>query len=156
EDASSELAGRIRAGKPMEGWDIKASGELAERAATTWLERRDPHRPFFVFINYMEAHRPWIPPVDYRRRMMTPDKVTLSYRIDRSWIPLWSYTFRLRDYTDDEIDVMAETYDACLAELDDLFSRLLDGLRSKGLLENTVVVLTADHGEHLGEHHVFG
>lgn len=154
EDVSSELAAKIRARAPKGGWDIKAAGELARRGAEAWLERRDPRRPFFVFINYMEAHRPWIPPAAYRRRMMAPDRVARSYQIDRSWVPHWSYTFGLHDYTDDELEVMAATYDACLAELDQLFHELLESLRSKGLLENTVVVLTADHGEHLGERHL--
>ena len=154
DDASSELAAKIRAGRPKGGWDIKASGELARRGAAEWLSRRDPARPFFVFLNYMEAHRPWIPPASYRRRMMTPAQVEKSYRIDRSWVPLWSYTFRLHEYSDEELEIMSSTYDACLAELDDLFRDLLDTLQSAGALENTVIVLTSDHGEHLGEHHI--
>jgi arylsulfatase A-like enzyme len=156
DDVSTELSAKIRAGRPESGWDIKAAGELARRGTMSWLSRRDPERPFFVFLNYMEAHRPWIPPASYRRRMMGPEQVEQSYRIDRSWVPLWSYSFGLRDYAADELEVMSATYDACVAELDDLLRDLIGSLRSAGALENTVVVVTSDHGEHLGEHHLLG
>lgn len=154
DDASSELAEKIRAGRPKGGWDIKAAGELAGRGLLAWLEDRDPDRPYFAFLNYMEAHRPWIPPAPYRRRMMSPEQVERSYRIDRSWVPLWSYTFRLHEYSSDEIEIMSATYDATIAELDDLFRDLLASLEAAGALDNTIVVLTSDHGEHLGEHHL--
>jgi arylsulfatase A-like enzyme len=80
--------------------------------------------------------------------------VKASYEIDRSWVRIWSYTFGLHEYTPEELDVLGRTYDATLLELDDLFASLLDSLRQSGQLENTIVVLTADHGEHLGEHHM--
>jgi len=154
EDASSELAEKIRAGRPKGGWDIKASGELANRGLVRWLNERDEERPYFAFLNYMEAHRPWIPPASFRRAVMTEEQVARSYRIDRSWLPLWSYTFGLHDYSEDELAVMSATYDACIAELDALFRDLLAQLHAAGALDNTVVVLTSDHGEHLGEHHL--
>ncbi len=154
DDVSSELAAKIRAGRPKGGWDIKAAGELAGRGLLAWLEERDPDRPFFAFLNYMEAHRPWIPPARYRLRMMSPERVERSYRIDRSWVPLWSYTFRLHEYSVEELEIMSATYDATIAELDDLFRDLVSALDAAGALENTVVVLTSDHGEHLGEHHL--
>jgi arylsulfatase A-like enzyme len=155
EDASSELSGKIRA-KDLkgEGWDVKASGELAQRGVEAWLDKRDRRRPFFVFMNYMEAHRPWIPSGAQRRRTMTADEIDRSYRIDRSWLPLWSYTFGLHEYDDADLAVMAATYDACLGDLDDLLRRLMDSLAGKGLLDDTLVVVTSDHGEHLGEHHI--
>jgi uncharacterized sulfatase len=49
---------------------------------------------------------------------------------------------------------MQLTYDAAVAELDHLFEGLIDTLERHGQLENTLVVLTADHGELLGEHHL--
>jgi arylsulfatase A-like enzyme len=154
-DRSSELAQKIRRGR-FGKWDIKATGALAELALLDWLQRCDPERPFFAFLNYMEAHRPYIPPRSYRERMMTPQQVALSYEIDRSWDSQWSYTFGLTDYSDEELAVTAATYDAALAELDDLLRSLIGALEKDGYLENTVVVVTSDHGEHLGDHHMLG
>lgn len=153
QDTSSELPAKVRAQR-LTRWDIKASGELAREALEGWLAKRDPARPFFAFLNYMEAHRPFVPAARYRRRMMSPQQVQRSYRVDRSWVPMWSYTFGLHEYSPIELETMAATYDATLAELDDLFADLLASLESKGYLDDTVIILTADHGEHLGEHHM--
>lgn len=155
EDVSSELPERIRAGQVHRKWDLKASGALAQRCTEAWLRRRDRSRPYFVLLNYMEAHRPYVPPRSCRARVMTEEQVEASYKVDRSWLPMWEYTFRLRDYAQEDLAVMAATYDATLVELDDLLRNLLDALDAKGDLNNTLIILTSDHGEHLGEHHMF-
>ena len=153
--SNMRLHKHIRAGTPNQ-WDIKATGEIAQRATQSWLKARDPKRPFFVFLNYMEAHLPYVPLEASRRRMMTPEQIALSYKVDRSWDALWGYCFRLREYSPAELEVTAATYDAMLTELDDLFRNLLEALRASGDLENTVVILTSDHGEQHGEHHLIG
>ncbi|MFT7484814.1 MAG: arylsulfatase A-like enzyme [Candidatus Paceibacteria bacterium] len=152
-DHSSELPKNIQQGKRNE-WMIKAAGELAEVGLTKWLDERDSDKPYFAFINYMEAHRPFIPPARYRKRMMSKEDVDRSFTVDRSWTPMWAYTFGVNEYTQKELEIMAGTYDAALAELDDIFKSLIQTLEERGELENTVVILTADHGEHLGEHHM--
>lgn len=153
QDRSSELPDRLRAATRMP-WVFKASGELTHKATAGWLQRSDPKRPVFLFLNYMEAHRPVVPPEMHRRRLMTPEQVARSYQVDRSWTSIWSYTFGLQQYTEEELEITAATYDAALAELDDLFQDLLAALAAANRLENTVIILTADHGEHLGEHHI--
>ncbi|HUU82047.1 MAG TPA: sulfatase [Phycisphaerae bacterium] len=152
-DRSSELPQKLAAGQ-LSVWTIKACGQLTLTGVESWLATRDQQRPYFVFLNYMEAHRPYIPPEKYRRRMMTPQQVTRSYQIDRGWLPIWEYTFGLREYSRADLEVVAATYDAAIAELDDLLKDLLTSLQAKGLLDNTVVILTSDHGEHLGEKHM--
>ena len=158
EDRSSELRPRFEGYERGEGglsaWNIKAAGELAQEAVLAWLGAEDSDRPFFVFVNYMEAHRPLVPPRKYRERMMTPEQVERSFTVDRSWLPTWEYTFGLRDYDDQEIELTRATYDAALAELDELFGNLLAALEESGSLEDTIVVLTSEHGEHLGEQHM--
>jgi len=158
QDHSSELRYQIAAGRSMADkgmdWAIKSTGELAREGVAEWLEDSDAGRPYFIFLNYMEAHRPYIPPEKYRHRFMTPEQVETSYTVDRSWPTMWAYTFGLHEYTPEELKLTAATYDAALAELDDLFRNLLAALEARGLLDNTLVILTADHGEHLGEHHL--
>ncbi len=152
-DRSSELAGVVNQGQAGE-WAIKAAGELARERLESWIDARETDRPFFAFLNYMEAHRPLVPPRRLRERVMTPERVERSYQVDRSWLAIWSYSFGLREYSDEELAVMSATYDAAVAELDELLEGVLDGLRSRGLFDDTVVVLVSDHGEMLGEHHM--
>ncbi len=158
DDASDrELKERLRSARE-EGvfprWSIKAAGPLAERALLEWLEDGDAQRPFFAFVNYMEAHRPHIAPRSYRRKLMSPEDVERSYQVDRSWNSMWEYVFGFREYSDEKLRLTRATYDACLLELDDLFGNLLDALEPGGWLENTIVIVTSDHGEHLGEQHM--
>jgi len=152
-DRSSELGHRLGQ-EDVGSWAIKAAGVLAERDLVEWLSTRDRERPWFAFVNYMEAHRPYVPPRRYRERSMSAPQIEASYRLDRSWRAIWAYTFRLRDYSDPELDLTARTYEASLMELDDLFASLLGSLSENGVLDGTVVIVTADHGELLGEHHM--
>ena len=138
----------------MGAWAIKAAGELAGPSLLRWLSEGDADRPWFAVLNYMEAHRPLVPARTYRERVMTPEQVAHSYTVDRSWLPIWSYTVGLREYSDRDLAAMAGTYDAAIAELDDLFADLLAQLEAAGELEDTAIILTADHGELLGEHHM--
>jgi arylsulfatase A-like enzyme len=153
EDKSSELAAKILHRNPGI-WDLKAAGELAGPSLVEWLDGGASGKPFFAFLNYMEAHRPFVPREVHRRRFMTEEQVEASYKADRSWPTMWSYTLGMYEYTPEELEVMALTYDACVYELDRLFEGLIGALEAKGYLENTVVVLTGDHGEQLGEHHM--
>jgi len=86
--------------------------------------------------------------------MLPPEEVDATYRVDRSWLPTWEYTFGLREMGERELELTRATYDATLAELDDLTASLLAALEARGLLASAVVVLTSDHGELLGEHHM--
>ena len=152
-DPSTELGARIQRPQ-VRSWAIKAAGELAGPSLLAWLSEQGGDRPWFAVLNYMEAHRPLIPSREYRERVMTPELVAHSYAVDRAWLPIWSYTVGLREYSPLDLAAMAGTYDAAIAELDDLFAALLAQLEVAGQLEDTVVILTADHGELLGEHHM--
>jgi arylsulfatase A-like enzyme len=50
---------------------------------------------------------------------------------------------------------LRDPYGDCLAHLDDRLGELFDTLRRRGVLERTVVIVTADHGEELGDHRLF-
>jgi len=158
EDRSSEL-GRIFERKEqgqggLTAWNIKAAGEIAREALQSWLSASDEKKPFFAFVNYMEAHRPLVPPRRYREAFLSPEDVERSYTVDRGWLPTWEYVFNLHDYDDDALALTQATYDAAILELDTLFGELIESLEAEGRLENTVVIVTSDHGEHLGEHHM--
>ena len=96
-------------------------------------------RPFFVFINYWDAHDPYDmrkPPFD---RMFPADAIG-----PRSASP--------RSTTGDPKNLENRAaYDDCIASLDDQIGRLMGELGRRGLLANTLVIVTADHGEQFGE-----
>src|SRR5262249_8714844 len=55
-----------------------------------------------------------------------------------------------------DIQLARDGYDNCIAFLDEQLGRLLGELRGQGLLDNTVVIITSDHGEAFGDHGHFG
>jgi arylsulfatase A-like enzyme len=120
--------------------------------------------PFFLFLNLMDVHGPYLPPADAPRRFWSgPAPTKNNARPEDGWRAL-----RARDAADPEhrpqqqreLDAVSrrlgDLYDECLVGLDAELSRFLGSLRDAGLLANTWVVLTADHGEHFGEHGHFG
>jgi arylsulfatase A-like enzyme len=150
-DRSTELSESLSSG-PVDAWHLKASGELGRQGLEAWLEERDPQRPFFAFLNYMEAHWPLLPQERFRRQVMDPGTMRESYEVDHSWLSMWKYVFGFQEYSARQLEVISATYDACIAELDVLFYDLMQSLEARGLLENTIIIVTSDHGEHLGEH----
>ena len=118
----------------------RSAREITE-AALQWLDARSPSegrlaaRPFFLMLNYMDAHRPYLPPSPFDKAFS--DEVP-------------EYALK------PERKLHLLLYDRELMHLDSQLARLLERLRERGLFENTVVVVTADHGEAFGEHGRYG
>ena len=114
-------------------------------AALAWLDRAPAGRPVFLFVNYMEPHEPWLaePPYD---RWSQP--LEGAARLARTNL----YTHAVRDFTDAERAFIAANYDGQLLKMDAAFGELLAALRARGRYETALVVVTADHGEFLGDH----
>jgi arylsulfatase A-like enzyme len=126
--------------------------ETISRDFLAWLDRR-PDRPFFVFLNYFDAHEPALPTPEFERRFpsSTPRRWDLydhqlhqSLRVNESRM------------SPGEVETEINAYDATIAGLDRQIGALLDELDRRGVLDSTVVFITADHGELHGEHRLFG
>jgi arylsulfatase A-like enzyme len=116
-----------------------------------WLDGRTGEDPFFTWLHYMDAHYPFYQdeetlaavgadPIPGRRqrrlnRLMNEEPAELSER--------------------DVADLVA-LYDAETRFADEQIGALLDALDARGVLEDTLVLVTSDHGEALGEHGAFG
>jgi arylsulfatase A-like enzyme len=120
------------------------------RAATAWLERnRDV--PFFLFLNYMDAHIPNAAPGS--QGLPFEDESLLVGTEKREWLDRF---LGGGDMSAAEQRSFVNEYDRELIHLDRWVGVLLDYLERSGLASRTLVVLTADHGEALGEHHLLG
>ncbi len=154
-DRSTEISPSYAGGK--QGWSkrltlFKDAAPVANRAFGRFLERRaeDP-APFLAFINLMEAHQPRVPSLESRKALLDDDMIELALRTDSSLFSLMAYMSGKHAFTKAELDAMAGTYDASILDLDRAFQQLIEGMERKGVLDDTIVVLTADHGEMLGE-----
>src|SRR5262249_2368841 len=116
-----------------------------------WLRHRRPDRPFFAFLNYFDAHGPYVPPPGYEGRFGIRPQPRRDYDFLFSIMGMESRSMQERD-----ILLARDCYDDCIAFLDEQLGRLLEQLRRGGLLDNTVVIITSDHGEAFGDHGHFG
>jgi arylsulfatase A-like enzyme len=120
----------------------RKSGGTVDAEFLRWLDGVSG-RPFFAFLNYMDAHDPYDPPAAFAGRFTPSDEP-----------PLPAGRPPKEAYSSEAIRLRCD-YDCCLAALDQEVGRLLDELDRRALLANTLVVITADHGEHFGEHDRF-
>jgi arylsulfatase A-like enzyme len=158
-DRSTEISPGFRSADPDSGWDkavYKDAAPLISAEFLRWLdERESKKKPFFAYLNFMEAHTPRVPSQAARERVMTPAQQQLALETDASLFTEMAWMVGKREYSSEQIDAMRGVYDAALVDLDDATHALMEGLRERGVLEDTVVVLLADHGESLGEHRLF-
>jgi arylsulfatase A-like enzyme len=108
-------------------------------------------RPFFIFANYMETHLRYEPPRAYRQQFLTPAQQKRWRQINQN-----AWKFMSGDIAMDAEDwqLLTALYDAELAYLDMRLGQLYDFLQLRGLLDNTIFIITADHGENLGDHNL--
>ena len=117
-----------------------------------WLRRRRRDRPFFAFLNYFDAHEPYVPPPGFEGRFGIRPRTSAGLRL-----PVRYYEHATsRPIVERDILLARDCYDDCIAFLDEQLGRLLDELRRQGLLDNTMVIITSDHGEAFGDHGHFG
>lgn len=107
--------------------------------------------PFFIISNYMEPHWPYDPPADY-----VPDQLTGSQvkKLNESVSHPWEYISKMsqgQDISDKTHELIRELYAGEIKRADGQLKRLLELLRGMELLDDTIIIVTSDHGENLGE-----
>jgi arylsulfatase A-like enzyme len=121
---------------------------VVNREFVDWLvERRQPERPFFAFLNYYDAHTPYqlTPGRMHRFGAMAVDNSQRD--LIQGWAELDKSVLSTQ-----EIEFAVNAYDECVADLDEQLGVLFDELKRQGILEHTWLIVTADHGESFGEH----
>ncbi len=122
----------------MKKRDFWSRGEATTDAALRWLESHSRER-FFIWLHYFDPHAPYKPPgelaeadfgpVDLEGKELPPEVASLE-----KWVE------SIRAYRGE------------VAYTDAHVGRLIQGLQDRGILDQTAVVFTSDHGEGLGDH----
>lgn len=129
----------------------KNAAKRINQIARNWLKKVKNKRPWFLFINYMETHGMKYLPPPYAEMFTKPPAMKMSLRNSKN-----------RDNTglffpkEQELQKLRSWYDNELASLDNEIGLLFKFLKEKNLFYETLIVVTSDHGELLGEHHDFG
>jgi len=116
-----------------------------------WLPT-ERSRPFFAFLNYFDAHEPYLPPSPYDLAFGPEHR-----QGNQPFMNLIRNAFRIDKWTMSEHEARAErnAYEGAVAYVDDNIGQLLRVLEKRGLLDNTLIIITSDHGEQFGEHELF-
>jgi arylsulfatase A-like enzyme len=116
------------------------SAEEVNEEFIAWLDDIEG-RPYFAFLNYFDAHHPYVSPDPYLTRFGPP--ANLPYRPQEPEYTAIGPDARTR---------LENQYDGGIAYIDHAIGMLLDTLEGRQMLDNTVVIITSDHGEHWGDH----
>ncbi|EMA30477.1 sulfatase [Haloarcula japonica] len=120
--------------------------EINERSLS-WIDSLGADEPFFLWNHYMDTHGPYEPPEEYAtlyadRKLAGRDAQSLYQRaIDEP-----------DSITDEERQLLIDLYDAEIRYNDKHIGEFLEELQNRDLLEDSLIVVTADHGDAFGEH----
>jgi arylsulfatase A-like enzyme len=128
-------------------------------AFLTWLSTQKG-RPFFAFLNYYDAHAPYVPPRTWNQHFGRVPATRDEYQTLSDWETDWQVLNpdnrrRGPNPSADDLALARDCYDDSIAYMDHQLNRLLQALERRGLRKNTLVIVTADHGEGFGEHNLY-
>jgi len=118
----------------------RKSAEEINGAFLGWVAHAEAGRPFFAFLNYCDAHAPYLPPEPFATKF-TPTRP--AGHLDSRHLDKW---------TPDDLNGFRDAYDESIAYLDSELDALFRAIASTPRLRDTIVIVTSDHGEQFGEH----
>lgn len=126
-------------------------GPAVETVLRRWLQRRSGAKPLFLFVNVLDAHWP------YKVRGDDPFLPAGVSSEQARLVPQTAAHYLCSDEPRDaELAVLRGLYLGDVRAADSQLASVLQLLRSQGLSENLITIVTSDHGEHFGEHGLFG
>ncbi len=134
--------------------DITADG--LNRCFLDWIDSLNGER-FFAYIHYMEVHGPYTPPPPYDKMFFPSSKVSLlkpalKIRPVRSAFEHMPETMSFEE----KREFLISQYDGEIRWLDASIGKLIEQLKKKNILDETLIIITADHGEEFFEHSNWG
>ena len=142
----------------------------AEHHPTNWIgsrscefiENHDFNRPLFLMSSFIHPHPPFAVPTPwnklYRSAETPPPHVPENSESLTTWFNRHQNNFKYKDAgVDGNLTRTTKAfYYACISFIDYQISRVLDALERRGQLDNSMIVLTSDHGELMGDYNCFG
>ena len=125
------------------------------RDSSSWLQtkrglkllKRMSAQPFFLFLHYFDPHDPYMPPAVYRERFLAPGE---DFGVDGN-LEHFFQRVSMRSPDPRKVEALKKLYDGEIRYVDNSVDALFRWLHNHKLLDNTLVIITADHGESFGE-----
>jgi len=131
--------------------------------STTWtgdkaveeIEKWQTDGPNMMLASFIKPHHPFDPPAKWAK-MYDPDKIKI--------LPGWTDEcpdhdlkqayFKNEDLTEETLKKITAYYYATITHIDFHVGRMISTLKKRGMYDNTIIIFTSDHGEHMGYHHM--
>ena len=132
-------------------WSMRRRGapfvraEVVNEKVFAWLDSATDS--FFLWLHYMDPHYPYLPPGRYLR--LFRDRPISKHRLQKLLVKMTEAPGSL---TEPERQLLIDLYDAEVRYADDQIGHLMRWLQSRGLYDDLLIVVTADHGEEFREH----
>lgn len=137
--------------------------DFVGRKACEFLESVGDENPWHYFVSFVGPHDPWDAPSEYSQRY---DPEDMPDAIEDPWEnkpkPMRSVRHGVRTsrlvegMTPEDLMESMRQYAGMITLVDDYLGRFVGVLEDRGMLENTVIIYTSDHGEMMGDHRLFG
>lgn len=156
---ANEIPVKVRAEKISAGVH---STELFTAAAVDQIENYTSDAPMFMYLSFLAPHDPRTMPEKYRN-MYDPEKITLPPNFAE--MPAFSYGWAARGRDEntetyprrpERVRQHIADYYAMISHIDDCIGRVIDALRRRGMLDNTLIVMCGDNGLAIGQHGLMG
>ncbi len=131
------------------------------RRVVQWIKDYDRDEPFFLWVGFPGPHDPWDAPASYVDRYRDAD-MPMPASLKRPELPepgpmrafleMMFHYCGTDDMTDDVIRSVRRAYYANVTIIDEAIGKICSALADKGMLDDTWVIYTSDHGEQMGEH----
>jgi len=145
---------RIEAGWAWANWDSVLPAEDFEdafigRKATEWIRDVPETHPWMMFVNFVGPHSPFDPPTEYAdhyRNTPMPEVVPTVMDGKPEWV-------RQRDHglSPEAVVEAQRQYCGAIEAIDDQVGEMLAALEERGMMDNTYIIFSSDHGEMLGD-----
>jgi len=124
--------------------------ERATHSAVKWLNEHKG-RKFFMWLHYLAPHADYMPPNEFRQ-FVNPE---YQGPIDGSKESISNASLERFPVTPTDVQQVLDLYDGELLYVDNEVKKVLDVLKEHGVYDNTLVMISADHGEELNDHHKY-
>ncbi len=131
------------------------------REALKFMDNQEvnrPGKPFFLHLSYFPPHHPYMPIKKYADMYLDKmNELELPPNYDHERLQRWCKASLMRpdSLSIEDVKYFRALYFGFMSQLDAALGDLFSGMQERGLLDNTIIVFTADHGDNLGEHGQF-
>jgi len=119
-------------------------GTELNQHVTNWIEKHKNEK-FFLWVHYMDPHEPYIPPKEY-----------LSNFSSREEALKFNLSVDMNNPSEEDLTILRELYKGEVKYVDSCIAELINNIEDRGLLEDSLIIITADHGHAFMEHGKFG